>query len=163
LIFYVLLIYLNQGDVMKYIVIVLLSCLVASCSPFGLNPKGYEKLDENLSIAWGKTSSYKYISEAKGKQYWKSPKQFEADGGGDCEDFTGHLMYYLGEGEAIVVTYKRDGKEYCHCIVRLNGKYLEPQSIGKYYDLNELGWKIVDEYSWNEYMAMITDFGMRNL
>jgi len=148
---------------MKYLVVaIILACLV-SCSPFGFNPAGYEKMDKNLYTAWDKTSSHKYIAEGKYSQYWKSPKQFEADGGGDCEDFTGYLMYQLGEGEAVIVTCQDDGKESCHCIIRYRGQYLEPQRLGEYLPIESLGWKIYEVYSWDAYMAKITDFGTRRI
>jgi len=148
---------------MKYGFCLLIIAVTVSCSPFLFNTEGYERMDENLYAAWSKTSSYKYIAEGKGNQYWKSPKEFEVDGGGDCEDFSGYLMYQLGEGDAVIVTYQRDGKSICHCIIRYRGKYLEPQIFDHWIEPELIGWKIVETYSWTEYMAKITDFGTRDL
>jgi hypothetical protein len=35
--------------------------------------------------------------------YWKSPREFENDGGGDYEDFATYLMYLLGEKSSMYV------------------------------------------------------------
>jgi hypothetical protein len=163
LIFFVSLVYLNQEDEMKYLIACLVVLSIVSCSPFGFNSEGYAKQESDFYSAWVITASYQYIGETKGVQYWKSPKQFESDGGGDCEDFTGHLMYYAGEGEAVLVSYQENGETICHCIMKYRGRYLEPQTVGTYYDIDAMGWKIIDTYSWNDYMAKITDFGTRDL
>ena len=128
---------------MKYLVAFLAILSIVSCSPFGFNLEGYAKQESDFNSAWVKTSNYKYISEGDA-QYFKSPKQFESDGGGDCEDFTGHLMYYAGEGEAVFISYQKDGETRCHCIMKYRGRYLEPQCFGRYYDPDATKWTILD-------------------
>lgn len=148
---------------MKYLGFAIILACLFSCSPFGFNTAGYEEMDENLYTAWARTSSYTYIAETSDKQYCKSPKEFEADGGGDCEDFTGHLMYYVGEGQAVLVSFTRNGEHIDHYIMKYRGKYIEPQCLGKYIDLDKLGYKVLDTYSWADFMSRITDFGTRDL
>ena len=146
---------------MKYLLAVVAALVFASCSPFGLNVAGYSDKAESLDSAWAKTASYTYIPE--GHAHWKSPKQFEADGGGECEDFSGHLLYSLGEGEAVTVAFYQNGERFGHCIIRYHGKYIEPQCYGEYIDIEKRGWVIVDEYSWQEVMATITQHGTRKI
>ncbi len=148
---------------MKYFAIGLLLLSIVSCSPFGINTAGYSVKDEALYVAWARTSSYKYIAEENGGQCWKSPKQFEADGGGDCEDFVGHMLYYLGEGEAVLVTWPDGDKVTCHCVVKYRNEYIEPQIYDRHLNPEAFGWKIIKTYSWSEYMSKITDFGTRDL
>jgi hypothetical protein len=105
-----------------------LAVLFMSCSPFGLNPLGYEVLHEDLDTAWQRVASMKYIPE-EGINYWKSPKEFFQDGGGDCEDFSIALLYLLGEGE--MYTYM-DARIGLHSIVKYRGLFLEPQRYDRY-------------------------------
>ena len=146
---------------MKYLLAVVAALVFASCSPFGLNVAGYAEKAESLDIAWAKTSSYAYIPEDK--NHWKSPKQFEEDGGGECEDFSSHLLYSLGEGEAVTVSFYQQSEKADHCIVRYRGKYIEPQCYNEYIDIEKRGWVVVDEYTWEEVMATITRHGTRKI
>lgn len=100
-----------------------------SCSPFLLNTQGYEYLEMDLETAWRKTASFKYIEDDHGNSYLKSPRQFEKDGGGDCEDFSCYLMYLLGESSSMVII--KD--EYLHAIVLYNDMYIEPQKYSIIY------------------------------
>jgi hypothetical protein len=104
-----------------------LAVLFMSCSPFGLNPMGYEVLHEDLDTAWQRVASMKYIPETG--DYWKSPEEFFRDGGGDCEDFSIALLYLLGEGE--MYTYM-DARIGLHSIVKYRGRFCEPQVYGRY-------------------------------
>lgn len=41
-------------------------------------------------------NEFRYIADSQ-KDYWKTPKEFVRDGGGDCEDIAIWQMYYLLE------------------------------------------------------------------
>jgi len=105
----------------------LLYCLIlAGCSsPFGSNILGYEEQSEGLADVWREVSSYNYIAEDTTLDYWKSPKEFEADGGGDCEDFAAYMIYLLGP-EASMAVIAING---FHAVVYWEGELLEPQVI----------------------------------
>jgi hypothetical protein len=119
-----------MGEHMKIIYGVVLVVLLGSCSPFGLNPMGYEVLHENLDVAWKKVALRNYIPE-NGTNYWKSPAEFFRDGGGDCEDFAVTLVYLLGPDAEVVI--EGTNSENCHAIVFYKGMYIEPQKYNKFY------------------------------
>lgn len=148
---------------MKALVLALAVFTIVSCSPFGFNKVGYESPRMELPEAWMKTARHTYIDEGDHRDYWKSPKEFEADDGGDCEDFSGYMLYLLGEGEAICVKYTRDGIDHYHCIIKYNGKYLEPQRYGRYYDIEEEQFTIYKIISWDIVMSYITLYGIKDL
>jgi len=101
---------------------------ICSCSPFFLNTQGYEYLEMDLETAWKETASFRYIHEDV--NYWKSPIEFERDGGGDCEDFSVYLVYILGEEASLVIIEN-------HAIVKYRGLYIEPQKYGRYLEIQE--------------------------
>ena len=72
---------------MKRVTVIAFVCtlVVLSSCTFGLNPMGYEVKHGDLDSAWKHVASFEYQDDPKG--YWKSPVEFERDGGGDCEDF----------------------------------------------------------------------------
>jgi hypothetical protein len=92
----------------------------------------YPYIEEPLDVAWKQSSAFRYISEDG--NYWKSPREFEHDGGGDCEDFAGWLVYHLGKNASCAVI-RRPGDATTHAVVRYKGSYLyiEPQKFGKTY------------------------------
>lgn len=105
---------------------------ITSCDmAFGFNKNEYVRLNTDLETAWRQTASYSYILDTNNR--WKSPKEFEHDGGGDCEDFAVHLMYDLGVSSVLYVVRLR-GKETYHAIVLYDGKFLEPQIYNQVYD-----------------------------
>jgi len=139
---------------MKIVYFSIIALLVISCSPFGFNPMGYEEKAMPLNEAWKLVSSYKYIPDKLG--YWKSPKEFFSDGGGDCEDFSAALVYLLGPKASMVVYDRGDCN---HCIVEYKGEYLEPQTYSKRYT------SISELYRLDYYEAMdrTTDRGNKSL
>ena len=52
-------------------------------------------MQQDLDTAWKTVSAMKYIPEEE--NYWKSPKEFFEDGGGDCEDYSISKYYTLME------------------------------------------------------------------
>lgn len=143
---------------MKRIMVAIGICLVfASCSPYLINTKGYTENHGDLKTSWVKTAKYKYIAD--NGDYWKSPTEFEADGGGDCEDFSAYLIYLLGPDASMVVIKTK--KSTYHSIVRYDGKYLEPQRYNYYYDKDDLN--IIIEYNYWTFMAMSTLGGTKVL
>ena len=82
-------------------------------SAFGINLQAYSVRSEDFESASMRTASFRYMDDSIG--YWKSPREFENDGGGNCEDFATYLMYLLGEKSSmyvvnlsciIIITYK---------------------------------------------------------
>lgn len=127
-----------------------------SCSPFFLNSEGYKENEMRLEDAWKIVSSYEYIEDEHGNSYLKSPKQFESDGGGDCEDFAAYMMYLLGKDSTMVIMIV--GEEY-HAIVFYNGFYLEPQVYSIYYnDVN-----IYKVFNYDYVMQKATKYGSKDL
>lgn len=142
---------------MRYMVIAVLA-LLASCSPFGFNPEGYEILSEPLEVAWPKSAALHYIADTDPEDQWKSPHQTIADGGGDCEDIATVLLYYLGPSAELVGI--KTGSIY-HCIVKYEGKYLEAQSVGVYYDPATIN--IYETISYESVMRTATHWGTQNI
>jgi hypothetical protein len=115
---------------------------------------GYEIQEKSLEESWQKVSSYEYIEDLE--HYWKSPKEFFTDGGGDCEDFAIALIYLLGPDASFVCTDWNPGK---HAIVKYNNKYLEPQNYNLY--LNNVS--VVYELDYYNIMEIATRKGTKNL
>lgn len=139
---------------MKYIC--LFCVLLVSCSNvFNTIEIDTIRKDEALKIAWLKTASHTYIPEAP-REYWKSHTEFDADGGGDCEDFSSYLVYLLGP-EASVVIIKED--TIIHAIVKYRGFYIEPQRYGIYYTDAIILW----EFNYYETMAISTFWGTKSI
>lgn len=92
---------------MKYLFLIF---LLSGCAP-------------SLQDVNNKVNSYKYIPEAKGQDIWKSPEQFYADGGGDCEDAAVAKMALLPDYESyVVVGYLPDGQ--AHAVLLVGGEYV---------------------------------------
>jgi predicted transglutaminase-like cysteine proteinase len=91
---------------------ILIPCLLllSACSP-------------SLQSVNNKVNAYRYIPEAKGLDEWKSPAQFYADGGGDCDDFAIVKMALLPDHETyIVIGYLPDGTP--HAVLLVDGIYV---------------------------------------
>lgn len=107
----------------------LLALLLASCSsPFGGNAEGYEVLETPLMDAWRATAAFRYQAEDGALDYWKSPREFERDGGGDCEDFAAYMIYLLGPKASMAIVRNKSGG--LHAMVLWEGDLLEPQMAG---------------------------------
>jgi hypothetical protein len=128
---------------MKYVILTLAITILSSCSAI-LSPIiekiedeifiDYPYLEEDLDIAWKKVSKFQYNNDPSGIGYWKSPKEFEKDGFGDCEDFSAYMIYHLGkEASCVMVHLKKHPYNLNHAIVFYKGRYIEPQKYGKYY------------------------------
>lgn len=138
-------------------IVLLISLLICSCSsPFGINIMDYEELTGEEFSSWQKTASFSYLPEVK--DYWKSPIEFESDGGGDCEDFSIYLVYLLGK-EASVVSVKINGMY--HSIVSYRGYYLEPQKVLRYYRKD--AFTTLRVYSYAEAMRKATRYGTKEV
>jgi len=133
-----------------------MSALLAGCSPFAINTKGYLYKEEDLYSAWKKVSSQKYIYDVG--EYWESPAEFEARGGGDCEDFAFALVYLLGKNARAVCIKKPDGT--LHEIVQYKDSFLEPQRFGMYYEKSAIAVLWVMDY--DETMKMSTLWGIKS-
>lgn len=108
---------------------VLLALLLASCSsPFGSNELGYESPCLPLEEAWARAASFEYQHEDDTLDYWKSPREFERDGGGDCEDFAAYMIYLLGPKASMAIVRNKSGG--LHAMVLWEGDLLEPQMAG---------------------------------
>ena len=132
-----------------------LSIMFAGCSPFGFNPMGYDSPELDLDSAWKQTAVYQYQDEPG--QYWKSPYEFERDGGGDCEDFAGYILYLLGEGDMVIV--QKLDRDTLHALIKYRGQIIEPQTYRNYPDISQ--YKIVGVYNYNTTMHYITNGGMK--
>jgi len=89
----------------------------------------------DLDAAWQITCEFDRIPDPPGG-YWKSPAEFEADGGGDCEDFATYLLYLLGPDSGArmaVISSPGPGAPF-HAIVQLaDGTLIEPQIYHGYW------------------------------
>lgn len=108
----------------------LTAILCASCSPV-LIPETTIDID----TAWKSTSNFRGIPDPPGG-YWKSPAEFVADGGGDCEDFSTYLLYLLGpDSGAKMVIIKIPGYRVFHAAIMLaDDTIIEPQVYGMTWD-----------------------------
>lgn len=133
-----------------------LAMLFMSCSPFGLNPMGYEILHEDLDTAWQRVASMKYIPDPE--NYIKSPREFFRDGGGDCEDFCVALMYLLGPDSSLMVI-ELDGVE--HGIIYYAGMYIEPQEYKRTYQPDKAN--PIAIFGYDEIMESATNYGRKHI
>ena len=133
-----------------------ISALLAGCSPFAINTKGYTYKEEDLFSAWKKVSSQKYMNDFG--EYWESPVEFEARGGGDCEDFAFALVYRLGKSARAVCVKRPDGT--LHEIVWYKDRFLEPQRFGLYYEKSSITVLWVMDY--DETMRVSTLWGIKS-
>jgi hypothetical protein len=146
---------------MKYIIYLAASFILFSCSsPFLINTEGYSAHGEGMSLeeAWKKTSQFTYMENDE-NNYWKSPHEFEADGGGDCEDFCIYLMYLTGRGTLINCTVFP--RTTTHYVVYIDGKYIESIIYHRIYSKSRL--TIIDEISWYDTMLRATLAGVKTI
>lgn len=136
---------------MKKLLIGIMTILLSGCYILGEKPISPEL---PLEEAWQKMATFTYQFEET--EYFKSPEEFEADGGGDCDDFAVYMVYLLGSKAYFVGIDRGDTN---HAIVEYRGEYLEPQTFGKYYDENSLD--IVTVMGYDEVMMQATMFGMK--
>lgn len=135
--------------------------------PFGGNELNYDpNMDVDLDRAWKyvsrNNSSFTYIYETDRTQdYWKSPIEFEADGGGDCEDFCVYLMYLLGENANTSLVYTKSPEGTYHALVKYKNIYLEAQWYGQYYYESDL--VIITERSYTYVMNRATNLGSKSI
>ena len=137
--------------------LLVIGAFCAGCSPFAINIQGYTYIEENLRDAWINVASHKYINEYI--EYWASPMEFDARGGGDCEDFAFALVYRLGRSASSVCVLNSNGG--FHEIVKFKDRYLEPQRYGMYYDLKNL--TILWSTDYDETMSMATLWGVKHM
>jgi hypothetical protein len=119
---------------------------------------GYEVLHEDLDTAWKRVAAMKYISDG-GSDNLKSPTEFFRDGGGDCADFAGTLIYLLGPEAEMVEVLNDSGIK--HALVLYNKLYLDPQIYGLY--LNKETIQILNIYTYNDVVKLSTDYGRKSL
>jgi len=136
--------------------VLVIGAFCVGCSPFAINIQGYTYIEENLRDAWIDVASHKYINEYI--EYWASPMEFEARGGGDCEDFAFALVYRLGRSASSVCVLNPKGG--FHEIVKFKDRYLEPQRYGMYYDPKNLTILWVADY--DKTMSMATLWGAKH-
>lgn len=81
---------------------------------------------------------YKFIPDNIGRDVWSNPMEFDARGGGDCEDFAIFKLWYLCWNNKthpsdydIVVGWLKDKRIY-HCVLleKSSGRYYDNQSDG---------------------------------
>jgi hypothetical protein len=123
-----------------------LACVLALGGCSVCYPVNHLPLDE----AWAKTASYRYIEDQGPWESFKTPAQFEADGGGDCKSFSVYLVYLLGPESKLVLIPG-------HAIVEYQGHYLEPQIYKRFYDPNS----IIVKQEWDYTQTMRTAFRAR--
>lgn len=125
-----------------------------------LNSVGYESNALSLDDAWKRTAiGHTYISEDEGKDHWKSPAEFSADGGGDCEDFAIYMIYWLGEEADMVVLHNLVRKGY-HAVVRYRGVLYDSMAYGTVVELSE-NLLYCEDYSYEYLMAYTTAGGIK--
>ena len=142
----------------RYILLACFAAIALSSCTFGLNPMGYQVKHGDLESSWKYVASFEYQRDKA--NYWKSPMEFEQDGGGDCEDFATYLMYLLGpESEMYIVRIK--GSNILHAVVHYEGKLIEPQLYGMYYDGSSF--TVEDIFSYKDTMAYTTKYGYKSI
>ena len=143
---------------MKTLVSIILAFLFYSCSsPFGMNELGYESPCLPLEEAWARTAAFEYLGEDDTLDYWKSPREFERDGGGDCEDFAAYMIYLLGPQAKMAVLYLPN--KGFHAVVAWGEQLLEPQHINCYWCGYGISWELGYWYV----MRRATSTGTKNL
>lgn len=143
---------------MKYVCMLLSLALLCSCSsPFWTDELGYKVMELPLEEAWRISAAIPYIPDDEGFGYWKSPRETDADGGGDCEDIATYLVYLLGpSAEMLVIS---GGAFQLHAVVRYNNEILEPQSYGNKYHNVTIFWSL-DYY---QVMSAASDHGSKSI
>lgn len=138
---------------------------IGCTSPFLLNIQGYEVLNESLDFAWTHVSEYPYKMRT---DRFPSPHDFESYPGGTCGGFAGTMVYYLGKDASLAVVdaellfpNRPEAKGVRHAIVYYKGKFLEPQTYGKYYNITPAD---CDEiWSYDKTMLICTAGGLKNI
>ena len=139
----------------RYCIVVLTLFFLISCEvPFGNNRMGYEELNEPLFSSWRIVSSHKYIPD--NNDYWKSPIEFERDGGGDCEDFAIALVYRLGQESSMVFIRTATN---VHALVEWHNFYVDPQIFMSFYRVENI--KIIRVYNYDDTMKEATRWGTK--
>lgn len=116
-----------------FVFVWIMAMLACSCSPISTRPQisDYIKIDmsfeRKISALKGDVkaldnpdmltvnkfvNAFKYKREKKGRDYWKLPDEFYADGGGDCEDFA-IAKYHALKGNhdvLLLVGYNKERK-----------------------------------------------------
>ena len=133
-------------------------CAILSSCTFGLNTMGYEVKHGDLESSWKYVASFEYQDDPEG--YWKSPMEFERDGGGDCEDFATDLMYYLGPESKLYIV-QMNGMESYHAIVFYDGNFIESEMYGIYYTMDDF--LISGIYSYKDAMQWATKYGSKDM
>ena len=76
---------------------------------------------------WFIKEGFSYQKEAKGKDYWKNPKETIVDKGGDCEDFVflvDKVLLDLGyKTQTVAILFKNKKTAHAICIIQINNKY----------------------------------------
>ena len=108
--------------------------IIALCATIALASCSTPVLDSPvlpLDDAWRETASYDARLDPPGG-YWKTPSEFEADGGGDCEDFATYFLYLLSPDTTarLGVIYLSDRGLFHAIVVLDDGTMIEPQIYG---------------------------------
>ncbi len=129
---------------MKTVISILFAILLFSCSGIlNSNIIEYESPMLPLEEAWARTASFTYMQETDTWDYWKSPIEFERDGGGDCEDFATYMIYLLGPDAKMAVLNLGEG---FHAVVWFEDKLLEPQHKNCYWTGSGVHWLLDYDY-----------------
>lgn len=129
---------------MKIVISIMLAILLFSCSGvLNSNSIEYESPMLSLEEAWARTASFTYMKEIDTWDYWKSPTEFERDGGGDCEDFATYMIYLLGPDAKMAVLSLEKG---FHAVVWFEDKLLEPQHVNCYWAGSGVHWLLGYDY-----------------
>ena len=75
-----------------------------------------------LSMINNMVNQYTYIDEPV--DYWKTPREFYADGGGDCEDYTIAKFYLLKDSYDVSILGLRGPGAGLHAVLLVNEKYV---------------------------------------
>lgn len=118
----------------------------------------YPYIEEPLESAWRACAAFHYYPDVDAADSWKSPREFERDGGGDCEDFAVFLTYHLGR-EAAVLGVRMNNSETLHAIVEYRGELIEPAIYGRKYKPESM--TVLRRYSYDEAMAISTANGTK--
>ena len=113
----------------------------------------YPYIEEPLNDVWLRSSSFRY--QAESGNYWKSPREMDADRVGDCEDFAGWMIYHLGNKARLVRIHRNsDAPELFHAVVEYDGMMIEPQIYGVTY--NESEYTVSASMSYDAVMKLST-------
>lgn len=143
---------------MKKMMFVVAVVLMGCNGPFYTNEMGYEELSLSPDEAWAAMSDFVYIEEYGEFDYIKSPREFERDGGGDCDDFAVYMCYLLGPESYTI--WATDG-ERKHVFIEYKGEWLEPQITGMRWAKNR--WEVLYRRGYYTTMEMATHDGTRRI